>query len=90
LAFKSRGFDGEIGVICSERLRTGYKSAYPALNIAFLVYLFTPCHHIQFPYSSATTQNEKNHTIVGLEKCYPIGMLDAFTRELRKLETTAT
>ena len=47
-AFKSRGFGGEIGIVCSERLRAGYTTAYPALITAFPVDLLTPSHYVHF------------------------------------------
>ena len=47
-AFKSRGFGEEIGLVCSERLRAGYTTAYPALNTAFPVDLLTPSHYVHF------------------------------------------
>ena len=56
-AFKRRGFGGEIGVVCSERLRAGYTSAYPAPIPAFLAYLFTPCDDIHFPISHIAGPN---------------------------------
>jgi len=47
-AFESRGFGGEIGVVCSERLRAGYTTADPALITAFPVDLLTPSHYVHF------------------------------------------
>ena len=46
--FKSRGFGGEIGLVCSERLRAGYTAADPALITAFPVDLHIPSHYVHF------------------------------------------
>ena len=59
-AFKRRGFGGEVGVVCSERLRAGYTSASPAPIPAFLAYLFTPCDDIHFPISHIAGPNHSD------------------------------
>ena len=68
-AFKSRGFGGETGVVCLEKLRAGYTTAYPAQNTGGLLYLFTPCHYIQFPGGQATGTLKLNRVQRG--RCPP-------------------